>query len=259
MTSSITSYKLLTREIGKTMTRLASEPDVKREVEYYKANISKIKSVDDFMGNPRIYNFVMNAFGMKDLTFAKGMIRKVLTEGIDSPKSFAMTLTDQRFRDLAQTFNFKAYGATTTAFDRTQQGTVDKYLRNALEERAGDTSEAVRMALYFDRKSPDLISEYSILADKAVYAVVRTALGLPDSVASADIDKQAKMLAAKLDVADFKDPAKRANFITRFLARSDAQSDVTASSPALSLYSGVAGRIDMSTLLSLQTLKRFGT
>lgn len=259
MTSSITSYKLLTREIGKTMTRLASEPDVKREVDYYKANISKIKSVDDFIGNQRIYNFAMNAFGMKDLVYAKAMIRKVLNEGIDTPKAFAMTLTDQRFRELAETFNFKAYGPAATAFDRTQQGTVDKYLRSVLEERAGNSSEAVRMALYFDRKAPNLISEYSILADRAVYAVVRTALGLPDSVAAADIEKQAKMLTSKIDVADFKDPVKRASFITRFLARSDAQSDPTSVSPALSLYSGVAGRIEMNTLLSLQTLKRFGT
>ena len=107
MTSSITNYKLLTSNVSRTMTQLSSQPEIKREVEYYKANISKIKSVDDFLGNQRIYNFAMTAFGMKDLIYAKGMIRKVLTEGVDSKNAFAMTLTDQRFRDLATTFDFK--------------------------------------------------------------------------------------------------------------------------------------------------------
>lgn len=258
MTSAIKSYKILTSNAAKTMTQLAAQPDLKREIEYYKNNISKIKSIDDFLGNQRIYNFAMTSFGMKDLIYAKAMIRKVLTEGVDSPESFAMTLTDQRFREIAQTFNFKTYGTATTAFDRTQQGTVDRYLQNALEEKAGQGNEAVRMAIYFDRKSASLSSVYSILADKAVYAVVRTALGLPDALAGSDIDRQAKLIGSRINIDDFKDAGKRAAFITRYLGMSDAKANAAESSPAASLFSGVSGRIEMSTLLSLQGLKRFG-
>jgi Protein of unknown function (DUF1217) len=259
MTSSITSYKVLTSNVTKTMTQLASQPELKREIDYYKANISKIKSIEDFMGNQRIYNFAMTAFGMKDLIYAKGMIRKVLAEGVDSSSSFAMTLTDQRFRDFAQTFNFKSYGTATTSFDRTQQGTVDKYMQNALEERAGQSNEAVRLAMYFDRKASSLSTIYGILGDKAIYAVVRTALGLPDALAGTDIDKQAKLIGSRVNIDDFKDPVKRATFITRYLGMSDAKNSAALSSPTVSLYSGVSGRIDMSTLLSIQTLKRFGS
>lgn len=256
--TNISDYRLLTREIGKTISRLASEPDVKREVEYYKKTIGGIKSIDEFLGNQRIYTFAMTAFGMKDLVYAKAMMRKVLTEGVDSPSAFSMGLADQRFREFAKVFNFKSYGSSTTAFDRTQQGTVDRYLRNALEERAGASSEAVRLALYFDRKAPELISEYSILADKAVYAVVRGALGLPDAIATTDIDKQAKLLAARVNISDFQDSGKRSAFITRFLAMSEASGASSTASPQLALYSGTPGRIDMATLLSMQSLKKFG-
>ncbi|MBL8791304.1 MAG: DUF1217 domain-containing protein [Rhizobiales bacterium] len=259
MMSSITSYKLLTGNVSKTLTQLGSQPELKREIEYYKANISKIKTIDDFLGNQRIYNFAMTAFGMKDLIYAKGMMRKVLTEGVDSPKSFAMTLTDQRFRDFATTFDFKTYGSAATAFDRTQQGTVDKFMQNALEEKAGQSNEAVRMAIYFDRKASSLTTPYSILADKAIYAVVRTALGLPDSLAGSDIEKQAKLIGSRVNIEDFKDPAKRSAFITRYLGMSDAKTSAASTSPTAALYSGVSGRIDMSTLLSIQTLKRFGS
>ncbi len=259
MTSSITSYKVLTANVSRTMAQISSQPDIKREVEYYKANITKVKSIDDFLGNQRLYNFAMTAFGMKDLIYAKGMIRKVLTEGVDSSNAFAMTLSDQRFRDFAATFDFKKYGATTTVFDRTQQGTVDKFMQNALEEKAGQSSDAVRLAVYFDRKAPQLSTVYGILADKALYAVVRTALGLPDSFVSVDIDKQAKIIGAKINVDDFKDPAKRAAFITRYLGMSDAKTNAAASNPAVALFSGLPGGVDMSTLLSIQTLKRFGS
>ena len=241
------------------MSRLAAEPDIKREVEYYRNNISNIKSIEDFLGNHRIYSFVMAAFGMKDLIYAKAMIRKVLAEGIDGSSSFALNLSDQRFREFAQVFNFKRFGKSTTTFERTQQGTIERFLRNTLEERAGQSSEAVRLALYFDRKAASLSTEYGILADKAIYAVVRAALGLPDSVTSANIDKQAKILADRVNVAEFADPRKRTAFVTRFLAMADATSGSNAASPSLALQAGASPRIDMNTLLSIQSLKRFGS
>jgi hypothetical protein len=260
MMNAISEYRNLTREMGKTLSRLASEPEIKRDIAYYRQNISKIKSIEDFMGNQRIYRFAMSAFGMEDLTYAKAMIRKVLVEGTDDNRAFAFSLADPRFRDFAQTFNFKAYGSSTTAFDRTQQGVIDRYLRNSLEERAGQSNEAVRLALYFDRKASGISTEYGILADRAIYAVVRTALGLPDAMASSDIDIQAKLLAGRVKVSDFADPQKRTAFVTRFLAMSQASNAATEStSPALALYAGAPAGIEMGTLLSLQSLKKFGS
>ncbi|MCA0432977.1 MAG: DUF1217 domain-containing protein [Proteobacteria bacterium] len=258
MTTAAISYQILTKDLTKSMTRLAKDPRTQREVDYYLANIGKVKTIDDFMKNTRLLNFAMEAHGLGDMAYAKGMIRKVLTEGVDTADAFAMKLTDTRFREFAQTFNFKQFGTATTAFTKTQQGTVDKYLRNALEEKAGENNEAVRLALYFDRKSPDLATEYSILADTALYTVVRTALGLPDAIAGSDIDRQVKLIKSKINIADFDDPTKRAAFIKKFLAMSDAKSAATASSPLLSLYSGSPSGVEMSTILSLQSLKRFG-
>jgi hypothetical protein len=260
MNNTISEYRNLTREIGKTMSRLASEPVIKREVEYYRKNISNIKSIDDFMGNQRIYEFALTAFGMKDLTYAKAMIRKVLTEGIDNNRAFAFSLADPRFRDFAQTFNFKSYGSSTTAFDRTQQGTIDRFLRNSLEEKAGQSNEALRLALYFERKASGISTEYGVLADKAIYAVVRTALGLPDAMASSDIDKQAKLLGDRIKVADFSDPQKRGAFITRFLAMSDRATGASAgNNPAMALFSGSLPGLDSGVLMSLQSIRRFGS
>ncbi|TGP13048.1 DUF1217 domain-containing protein, partial [Mesorhizobium sp. M2D.F.Ca.ET.233.01.1.1] len=108
------------------------------------------------------------------------------------------------------------YGPTATLYPSAQQGAVDKYMRQTLEENAGETNQGVRLALYFQRKAPEITNWYDVLADTALSSVVRTALGLPASIASADIDKQAQMFEQKLDIADFKDPDKLNKFLTRF-------------------------------------------
>jgi hypothetical protein len=77
---------------------------------------------------------------------------------------------------------------------------VDKYLRQTLEEQAGDDNEGVRLALYFERKAESISNFYEVLADPALAQVVRTSLGLPDSIASADIDKQVEMIADRIDI-----------------------------------------------------------
>ena len=89
-------------------------------------------------------------------------------------------------------------------------------IRQTLEEDAGQQNEGVRLALYFSRKAGDISNFYQVLADPALSKVVRTALSLPESFASADIDKQVQLFESKLDVEDFKDPQKLEKFLTRF-------------------------------------------
>jgi hypothetical protein len=258
MASLITSYNRLASNLATTMKRVSEQPLIKREAEYYRENISNIKSVDDFMGNTRIYNFALKAFGMEDMQYAKAFIRKVLNEGVDDSEAFSLQLSDQRYRDFATAFNFKRYGSATTAFDRVQKGAVDMYLRNSLEAQSGEESEALRLALYFQRKASTVTGAYGILADKAIYQVVRTALGLPDALSSADIDRQANILSEKIDVEKLQDPAYVKKTITRFLARYEAENSSAQSSPAATILAGSNSGIDMRMILSLQTLKKYG-
>jgi Protein of unknown function (DUF1217) len=258
MASLISSYNRLSSNLETTIKRVSQQPMIKREAEYYQKTIGSIKTVDDFMDNTRIYNFALKAFGLEDMQYAKAFIRKVLTEGIDDPKAFSLQLNDQRFREFATAFNFKRYQSATTSFDRVQKGTVDMYLRNSLESQSGEESEALRLSLYFERKAGTVTSAYSILADKALYQVTRSALSLPNAISSADIDKQAAILKEKVDIEKLGDPAYVKKMITRFLAQYEAQNSNAQSSPAASILSGGGAGVDMSLILSLQTLKKFG-
>lgn len=258
MVSLISSYNRLANNIPDSINRLSKQPMIKRDVEYFNATIGKIKSVDEFMANTRVYNFALSAYGLEDMQYAKAFIRKVLNEGIDSPEAFSVKLADQRFREFATTFNFKRYGTATTSFDRAQSGVVEKYLRNNLESQSGTQSEALRLALYFERKASTVTSAYSILADKALYQVARTSLGLPDAISGADIEKQAAILGDKIDISKMGEAGYVKKLITRFLGRYEAENSSASASPATLLISGNSG-IDMKMIQSLQQLKRFGS
>jgi Protein of unknown function (DUF1217) len=258
MVSLISSYNQLASNLPKSITRVGEQPFIKRDAEYYMANIGKIKSVDNFMANTRIYNFALKAFGLEDMQYAKAFIRKVLMEGIDTPEAFSVNLADQRFREFATAFNFNRYGTATTTFDRVQSGTVEMYLRNSLEAQSGEKSEALRLALYFERKAKTVTSAFSILADKALYQVVRTSLGLPSALSGADIEKQAKILTDKIDIQKLQEPEYVKKMITRYLGRYEAENSSAQSTPAVALVAGSGSGIDMRMILSLQTLKKYG-
>jgi len=325
------SYQLITRDINQSLDRVQNQPMVQRETEYYRENIGNVKSIDEFLDDDRLFRYAMKAHGLDDMAYAKAFMRKVLEEGIDDPNSFANKLTDKRYKEFAQSFNFVRHGADATVYNAAQQGTVqnylleavtngvaidnpvvtentqyyvkniksvrsvddflrddkifqyamratgfdgdlpskqvvrtmleggiddpespanrstderfaklvesfnfarygedattinaaqkpavDKYMRQTLEEEAGSQNEGVRLALYFERMAPNMTSYFEILGDRAVGSVVRTILGLPDSVAQLDVDKQAALIESRIDIADFKDPEKLQELLTRF-------------------------------------------
>lgn len=372
MLSTYLSYQLVTRDIGKSLDRVEDQVAVKRETEYYLANIGKVKTAEEFVNNYRLFNYAMKAHGLEDMAYAKAFMLKALKEGIQDSDSFANKLTDKRYADFVRSFNFEALGeeATTyvlanhgvaesyltratppdgtpaeayvketeyysdnighiktieqflhkdnerlllyalqafglegsfndkallekmleggtsdadspankhedenwarfvkyfdfaglgeqaTSYNRALQPSVDKFLRQKLEEDSGEQSEGVRLALYFQRKAGTLTNAYEILADKALATVVRTYLGLPDAIAQMDVDRQAKLIEDRLNLEDFKDPAKIEKFITRFSAMWDVQNTDATQAPILALFQPVEYGISADSLMAIATLKR---
>lgn len=258
MLDTTTSYKLIARDMTTSLARTAKEPQVALESAYYMKKIGDVKSIDDFLKDTRLFKFAMSAFGLEDMAYAKGFVRKILTDGVADPKSLANRLTDSRFKALATTFNFERDGAATTSSVATRQGVVDRYVQQNMEVSAGADNEGVRLALYFARTAPTVKTAYGLLGDEALWKVVKTVLGFPTEMASADISKQAAAVNKRLDISTLSDPVKLAKFIGRFTAMWDAQS--VQSSPILALFG--SGRsnsgIGLDLAMTLNNLKRGG-
>jgi hypothetical protein len=259
MQTTVTSYRLLTADLPAALGRVARQPQVRRENEHYLATIGHIKSLDAFIGSERIYQYAMQAFGLQGMAYAKALIRRVLSEGIDRPDSLANRLADPRFRELAQTFNFNRYGPATTSFARTQQGTVDRYVQQVLESQAGSSNEGVRLALYFRRKAPGVTTPYALMADRALLKVTQVMLDLPARTAAFDIDRQADLISKRLDIADLENPQRLDKLLTRFTALWDIEKPVSADSPIVDLMAGdTTAAISPEILIQLQNLRKGG-
>ena len=98
MLSTIADFQRISSNIKRALTDTANKPDVTRDTNYYLANIGKVTSVDDFVNNFRLFSYAMKAHGRSDMAYAKAFMRKVLTEGTLTSKSFANQLSDPRFR-----------------------------------------------------------------------------------------------------------------------------------------------------------------
>lgn len=252
------TYVMLTRDFDKSLASTASDPVVKRESAYFEAHIGKIKSVDDFMKDQRIYAYALKAYGLSDMAYAKGLIRKVLTQGVSDGKSLANTLNDSRYKALASAFDFAANGVSTTSSASLVASVKSAYVEAALETRVGGENEGARMALYFKRVAPAVASAYGLLADKTLLSVVQTAFGLSASMSSQDIDRQAKTIGSLLKIGDLKDPAKLQKLIERFTARYDMNNPTGAATAPLSAMQVTTPEISQSLLMSLANLKLGG-
>lgn len=259
MLTSTLYYTMLTRNYSKSLTTAATDPTVQRETQYFQANIGKIKSVDDLLKNDKLYTYVMKAFGLGDMTYAKGLIRKVLTGGVSSSKSLASTLNDPRYKALATAFNFAANGAATTSSASVQKTTVNDYVEQALETKAGKTSHGAQMALYFQRMAPNITSAYNILGDKTLLNVVETAFGLSSSISFQNIDQQAKTISGLLKVGDLQKPAYLQKIIERFTANYDAQNPTSVSATPTNVLQVSSPGISQDLLLSIANLQQGGS
>jgi hypothetical protein len=257
MFSTPIGYQLIASDMTAALKRTSEQPVVQRESAYYMETIKTIKSVDEFLNNDRVFKFAMKAFGLQEMDYGKAFMRKVLTEGIDNPQSFANKLTDRRYAEFAETFNFARYTTGTTVFERTRQGTVDRYIRQDLEMTAGASNEGVRLALYFQRKAASAETPFHLMADKALLKVTQIALGIPASASTMDIDRQAEMISKKLDMEDLKDPAKLDKFIGRFTALWEIENPSRpAMSGVLQLFADNESLFSQDLLGQMQKVRR---
>ncbi|MCS3503141.1 hypothetical protein M2189_007345 [Bradyrhizobium japonicum] len=233
----------------------------------YQEAIAGIDSVSDLLANRPMVDFILVAKGLDPKKVSTEFLEKIFSSDLNNPKSFANTQSDPRFADIVASFNFDSKGNVARLpmmgpqkrdqFRETQAN----YLQQSLEQQQGDTNPGVRLALYFQRKAGEITSAYDILADKALSEVFRTTFDLPDSMASMQIDQQAKVVDRFMKIKDLSDPAKVAKLLSRFSAMYDvrnSQSIDQGQSPLLNLFqgssSGISG-ISESTFLAIAKLR----
>ncbi|MBB4064379.1 DUF1217 domain-containing protein [Gellertiella hungarica] len=213
MSLTLVSLNNIQKDITKTLKQISSDKQVERETAYYKANIGKITSIKDFLANDRLYQYAMKSFGMEDMIYAKGFMRKVLESDLTDGNSFANKLADDRYRKFALAFNFNS---ATTAVQTSAQtedvlGLYDQSIVREDDQVRDDTRyfqamigtfQTVDQMLTNERVRSYILKNFGYDADRYSYSHIRNILtsdladpasyvnSLPTTTAAQSTEKQ---------------------------------------------------------------------
>ncbi|TAY09312.1 DUF1217 domain-containing protein (plasmid) [Rhizobium leguminosarum] len=243
---------------GDELTEATDAAD--EEITYFREQMATIITASEFLADDRLVSFALEAKGLDPDDVTSDALEKMFSSDLDDEDSYVNKLDDNRFAELVGSFNFDQDGNISTDPTGTvqQRGdvleTIDAYVRLTLEDDQGDSNTGVRLALYFQRKAPEISNAYDILGDSALFEFFTTSFNLSSYVSNMDVDKQAEMVDNFIDIKDLSDPDKVDDLIKRFTAMYDMANGTGTTSTALSILTGSA-TISSDTLLAMAQLK----
>ncbi|MBK5564908.1 DUF1217 domain-containing protein [Ensifer sp. SSB1] len=259
------AYVIAKSRFGTDEEKKVAKEKAQEEAKYYTAEIEKVETLDAFLANRRLVDFVLVGAGIDPETVKTEYLKDMFTSNLDDPKSFINTDPNGlKYREIVASFNFDQEGKIIRGEAgqiQTRRGlvtTIDLYLNQSLEETEGADNGGVRLALYFKRKAPEINTAYDILAETALFQVIKTAYSMPEGLQNAKIEAQAAYIERVVDIKDLQDPEKLEKLLQRFTALYDVENN-TDVSPGLAILSGSGGGgVSAETLLSLSQLRAGG-
>ena len=252
-------WRFLNRTAEAQRQAFAQSGDIQREKQYFVETIGNVRTPDDLIADRRLLSFALDAFGLGDDLKSHAFIRKVLQSSSGDPEALANRLADRRYRDFANAFGFSEEGGPRTAIS----GSVDRIVLRWHEERfetaLGQVQPAMRIALNAQAEIGRIASAantddgrwYAVLGSAPLREFVQTALGLPASFATIDLDTQVTTLRHRLgtllgtegEVGDLSDPARMDKLIRNYFLRQDIQATGSVrQNTALALLGQVVSR-----------------
>lgn len=215
-------WRFLSQSLDAQMERYAQTPVLSRDMDYFRENISNVRTPENLVSDYRLLRVALSAYGLQDDLPNRAFIEKVVSDGVSADDALSNRLADKRYRAFSEAFGFG-----TPLPPRTQQpGFADRILakfeRQSFELAIGEQDEDMRLALTAERELRDLGEKgYSettawlnILGNPPLRQVMETALGLPASIGSLDLDKQ---------VSTFRDAAENVLGISSIDELSDGE------------------------------------
>jgi hypothetical protein len=205
MTSTYLAFRLLTQDLPKSLVRTASRTEIAREKAYYEANIGKVRSVDEFLENRRLFAYAMKAYGLEDMVYAKAFMRKVLESDVTDDQSFARKLVDPRYLEFAKAYGFTTDGGVRASLPFVQNDyQIDDLVGLYSEHRVRQGAAAAEEAQYYQARIATLTSVDALLADERLFSYALRAYGIDPTIASASAIRNAL-------TSDLGDPQSAAN------------------------------------------------
>lgn len=242
-------WRFLSTSLDAQVTRYASDPVRARDTDYFREKIGQVRDAASLVSDFRLLRVALGAFGLQDDLPNRAFIQRVLSDPVTEDASLVNRLADKRYRAFAEAFGFGGPLPPRTGLPGFADGILARSTRQDFERAVGAQSPDMRLALTAQRDLPDLAARglgdrtswLSVLGNPPLRKVFETALGLPASIGTLDLDLQikafrdgARRLSGSADFAQFTDPARVEGLIRSFTLRSEAASGPSPLTPGYS-------------------------
>ncbi len=240
----LAGFRLLERSSPQQRAAFERSPEIKRNIEYFEANIAKAKTAEDLVKDRRLLAVALGAFGLGDEINKGAYVRRALESDTADGRSFVRRIADARYLEFAKAFGYgDLTNGTNVELSTFKRDIVQRYKQLEFERAVGRADGDIRLALNFRREiakiangdDVDKIGVLQILGQRPVRELLTAALGLPQSLARLDIDRQKQLIEQRLEqtfgsdsAAVFKDPKKIEDTIRRFFAIQQTQANAAA-------------------------------
>ncbi len=257
-------WAFLARTRATQEAAFSQAPVHQRETAYFAENIGAVETADQLIEDRTLLKVALGAFGLDADIDNKYFLKRILEDGTLTSDALSNKLADKRYRDFSKAFGFGDFSVPRTVLSTFATEITSTYSTLQFETAVGNQNESLRLAMTLERQLPEIASSsntndgkwFTIMGTAPLRAVFETALGLPKSIGSLDIDKQLEIFKDRAqrsfgtsELADFGAPELLEDVNRNYLARSEISSGSQAASSgslALSLLqnSGISyGRL----------------
>ncbi len=244
--SGFMGWNFLKRTMEVQTEAFRKAPDLKRDEEYFRAKIGGVKTAEDLVSDRRLLKVALGAYGLDADINNRFFLRKVLEDGTLDPAALSNRLADKQYKAFSAGFGFGDFATPRTQLSDFADKTLSAYRARGFESAVGAQNDDLRLALNAERELSTLSRRssgedtlwFTVMGNAPLRKVFETALGLPGSFASLDIDRQLDTLKQKTSkvfgqsgISQFSDPEKTEKLVRRFLVRSEAMASFSSNSP----------------------------
>ena len=251
-------WLFLERTLDSQKTVFTRTGEISRDLAYFREHIAKADTAEKLVDDRRLLKVALGAFGLDDDLNSRAFLLKVLEEGTLDKEAFANRLADKRYGELTRVFGYGDLGARTGLPDFADK-IAARYEDRQFERAVGEVDEDMRLALYYETALSDVIAGnktrnaqwFALMGTPPARAVLESALGLPKSIATLDIDQQLEAFTSRAsrvfgtdDLAEIASKDAREKAVRLYLVRQEAAAMTTS--------------VGSIALTLLQSLPRYG-
>lgn len=250
--SGYSGWRFLERTLEAQQTAYTESQPISRATDYFRENIGAVTNAADLVNDRQLLSVALGAYGLDDDINNTFFIRKILEDGTVADDALANRLADNRYAEFSRAFGFGDLPVSRTSSPGFVDQVIDRYNTQKFARAVGEQDNDLRLAMNVDQGLGDILARastntgqwFSVMGNAPLREVFQTALGLPPSIASVDLDKQREIFQERAQsvlgsdqLSELTSPAAQEKLIRLFLVRSEAAAfaNATAGSTALTL------------------------